>query len=547
MRRSFTFAAVGAVLIVYGGVLLDGCVGDEPAAPSDGGSESATNALACKPGDTCASGTCVDGFCCNTTCDGQCEACDVAGHEGTCTPVSGKPHHEACAGDPSGTCAGSCDGKTTVSCTYPTTTCGAGTASCAAGVAQIPPTCANGTCGAATTQSCALGCFQDGCLGVQQVATNSGSACALLTDAHVRCWGDNSVGRLGLGPSGLANYSTPVEVSAWSTGHVKMLGGVSGATCALIDDGTVQCAGSNTSGELGNGTNYGTATPNPTPATVTGLAGATFISSGTTDRFFAIVAGGAVKSWGDNANGALGAGGAQSAYASSFTLRDVCAPGSTSSSCTPATGATFVASGDHHACGVFGGQVACWGDNTFGQLGFAPDGVDHPFPTIVAGIANAITVSAGNSISCATTADGKSYCWGYNSAALGNGPQASPLATPTEICTAESCSTHVTGATDTRTYDDFGCALVAGAVKCWGSNTDGQLGDGTATPSQDYAASTAVGTNALQIAIGGDTAYAVVQNSAERALVCWGQNQSHQCGDGDDGGDTYNKPMPTKW
>src|SRR5262249_7109380 len=46
----------------------------------------------CPSASACASGVCVDGFCCNNACNGQCQACDVAGKEGICTAVAGKPH-----------------------------------------------------------------------------------------------------------------------------------------------------------------------------------------------------------------------------------------------------------------------------------------------------------------------------------------------------------------------------------------------------------------------------------------------------------------------
>src|ERR1035441_239211 len=79
------------------------CVGDDPTASSPTGNDAGGDgavAASCKAGDnSCGTGTCVDGFCCDTACSGQCQACDVAGHEGTCTPVTGAPHHAACTGD----------------------------------------------------------------------------------------------------------------------------------------------------------------------------------------------------------------------------------------------------------------------------------------------------------------------------------------------------------------------------------------------------------------------------------------------------------------
>src|SRR6202012_2484382 len=77
---------------------------------------------ACRADDQCVNGHCVDGLCCNTSCDGQCEACDVTTAKGTCTPVTDKPHgaRPACVSDPQyPSCAGVCDGKNANACTFP--------------------------------------------------------------------------------------------------------------------------------------------------------------------------------------------------------------------------------------------------------------------------------------------------------------------------------------------------------------------------------------------------------------------------------------------
>jgi hypothetical protein len=90
-------------------------------------SEIATPNLApgspCTAAGVCGTNHCVDGVCCDTTCTDECEACDVAGHVGTCTGVVGPPHgpREACNGG--GTCGGSCDG-THPTCAYPAIACG---------------------------------------------------------------------------------------------------------------------------------------------------------------------------------------------------------------------------------------------------------------------------------------------------------------------------------------------------------------------------------------------------------------------------------------
>ncbi|MCA9622742.1 MAG: FG-GAP repeat protein [Myxococcales bacterium] len=50
------------------------------------------NGEACTEAGRCLSGLCVDGFCCNSSCEEQCQACDVTGSLGTCTNVTGAPH-----------------------------------------------------------------------------------------------------------------------------------------------------------------------------------------------------------------------------------------------------------------------------------------------------------------------------------------------------------------------------------------------------------------------------------------------------------------------
>jgi hypothetical protein len=82
-----------------------------------------TNKLAqgesCAGPPQCLSGFCTDGVCCDGDCGDQCEACDAAGAEGTCVPVTGAPHggRAACAG--TGVCQGSCDGEAREACAFP--------------------------------------------------------------------------------------------------------------------------------------------------------------------------------------------------------------------------------------------------------------------------------------------------------------------------------------------------------------------------------------------------------------------------------------------
>ncbi len=68
------------------------------------------NGAGCAAGNECTSGVCADGVCCDRACDGQCEACDVAGAVGACTNVTGAPHgaKPACTGGYGCSGAGAC-------------------------------------------------------------------------------------------------------------------------------------------------------------------------------------------------------------------------------------------------------------------------------------------------------------------------------------------------------------------------------------------------------------------------------------------------------
>jgi hypothetical protein len=125
---------------------------------------------ACKADGECASRFCVDGVCCDTKCDGQCQACAEPGSVGSCIAVKGAPRtpRAACAGsDPA--CAGSCDGTDIAGCSYPSAgrTCGAGCVGgrisvCdATGACLDPSPCSGNLACDAPTGKCKTSCAGD--------------------------------------------------------------------------------------------------------------------------------------------------------------------------------------------------------------------------------------------------------------------------------------------------------------------------------------------------------------------------------------------------
>ena len=138
-------------------------------------------------------------------------------------------------------------------------------------------------------------------------------------------------------------------------------------------------------------------------------------------------------------------------------------------------GVTAVAAGSDHACAVlYSGGIDCWGANDAGQLG---DGTstDSAVPVTVSGLAAGVTaVAVGERHTCALLNSGGVEC---------RGTQLGELGTEPSILGASTTPVGVSGLGFDVTQLVAGwyhtCALTgAGAVKCWGDNSDAQLGDG---------------------------------------------------------------------
>jgi hypothetical protein len=100
---------------------------------------------------------CIDGFCCDSGCAGQCQACDLPGKLGTCSTVtSGTPHGSRAACSGSGACAGFCDGKSPTACSSSTSECAAAACDSANDYTLMSAlACAAGACPSPSPVSCA--------------------------------------------------------------------------------------------------------------------------------------------------------------------------------------------------------------------------------------------------------------------------------------------------------------------------------------------------------------------------------------------------------
>lgn len=289
---------------------------------------------------------------------------------------------------------------------------------------------------------------------VRAFSAGEGPTCVVTTAGGVKCWGMNKNGQLGDGTH--KNSSAPVDVIGLGSGVVAVSSGVDHA-CAISEDRSVRCWGSNGAGQLGDGTT----TDSAVPVKVSGLgAGAVAVTAGF-GATCAITTGGAASCWGTNTYGQLGNG----------TTTDSSVPVKVSGL---DSGVVAIDANGGHACAVTdGGAARCWGINRVGELGNGTTG-NSDVPVEVRGLGSGVTaISAGSGHSCATTDAGAAMCWGFNEAGgLGDGTT-KDSSVPVPVAGLQSGAIAITaGSAHT-------CALTSSTVKCWGYNGYGELGNGS--------------------------------------------------------------------
>ena len=194
--------------------------------------------------------------------------------------------------------------------------------------------------------------------------------------------------------------------------------------------------------------------------------------------------------------------------------------------------------GESHTCARNSlGAVACWGSNVYGQLGNGDGGINkkESTPVAVLALTEAVDIAAGYRHTCALLSTGGVKCWGYNgNGQLGDGDGGS---------TTQYTPVAVSGLTDAVAIaagHKHTCALLStGGAKCWGSDSNGQLGDGDSNTDKNTPVDVSGLTGAVAIAAGGDPigghTCALLNTSR---VKCWGYNLYGQLGNGEGGFNT---------
>jgi len=356
--------------------------------------------------------------------------------------------------------------------------------------------------------------------------------CARTADLRVKCWGDNTSGQLGIG--GLPDTSVirrPVPRSLGAVGVPKASDVSAGFThaCATMKAsatttaGTIKCWGSNSHGQLGNGT---TSTAETRPVTVSTIGSnstfaATAIAAGNGFTCALVtlpanlvlaqgITGGQVQCWGANDSGQLG---------NRANLR-----GSHPDLSTPGAVLDRNNLNSYEDCTMTTGNVKVCGTGTLGNSGVVT--TSSPSGTCDKWVAGGVlTQPAGASLAAGQTVGTK-----YPGAVV---PGVHPYCSYAQ--TFGSDTARLVGVTQIVVGDSHACAIIANGwvsrVACWGSNSNGQLGNGTNTDSSEpVLVKTAAGTplsSVVGLAAGGNHTCAIL--SGEQ-VFCWGENSSGQLG-----------------
>ncbi|MEV3923520.1 RCC1 domain-containing protein [Actinomadura coerulea] len=337
----------------------------------------------------------------------------------------------------------------------------------------------------------------------ERIDAGTRHTCVVDDAFAVRCWGQNHDGQLGHGLNAEPSLRKIGDNEAPSTAAPVDLGGnlawkvATGAlhSCAVLVDGGVVCWGQNRWGVLGSGNQDGgnvSIGDDEVPADVP-VDGDILVNLGRNRTAKAIAAGGShtcviddlddVMCWGLSSKGQLGYPDADE------IIGDDEDPGQVNAVELGPRHVRAIAAGEDHTCAVTdSGAVYCWGDNTYGATGLGTPVLDlPPAGQVDLGGTGVTTAVAGYDHTCTALAGSVHHvrCWGRVGWQSKDGRLGLPdLGTFEDLGDDElpSSASWVRLAGDSVVALAAGtvhtCAVTtAGAVRCWGDNAEGALGN----------------------------------------------------------------------
>ncbi|MDB6173040.1 MAG: rcc [Chthoniobacteraceae bacterium] len=340
-------------------------------------------------------------------------------------------------------------------------------------------------------------------------------------------WGYNNKGQLG--DNSTTDRFIPVDVI--STGVLagkSIVAMAAGGThsLALCSDSTLAGWGDNSYGQLGNDST----TPSSAPVLVNMagvLAGKSVVAIASSGGHnLVLCSDGTLAAWGANDSGQLGN--------NDTIVRLLPTAVETSGVLAGKTIIAVAAGGSHNLALCSDGTVAAWGENFAGQLGNNST-VSSPVPVAVnvAGLLagkKVVAISAGIFHSLALCSDGTLATWGSNSdGQLGDGNSFN-RSTPVEVINAGALRGKTVVAMAAGGFHSL--ALCSdGTLAAWGRNSDGQLGNRNVTQSnvavEVYSAGLLAGKTIVSLVPGVN--HNLVRCS-DGTVAAWGDNSLGELG-----------------
>lgn len=376
-----------------------------------------------------------------------------------------------------------------------------------------------------------------------EIAVGLGHICSLKGfDNEVYCWGQGTNGQLGQGNTSHIGDESPemgsqllkTNLGILVSQDVKQITANEIASCALFNDGKIKCWGGNDRGQLGLGNtnprgegtgSMGGGLPNVNLGSVS--LPSQISSAG--NHTCALFANGRIKCWGENASGQLGQG-------DTVNRGDGVGLMGNSLAFIDMNGelASSVYTGKNHSCAIMAsGSLRCWGNNSSGQLGYGDTNSRGDGPgemganlldinlSVDPGV-TVIDVALGEAHTCALFSNSRLKCWGSNSSGqLGYGDtvqRTSPDANYVDVGSFDPGTGPVPrGSIKIAAGGNISCAITdLSNLKCWGLNNLGQLGQGSTNNLGDNSGE--MGNSLISVKLG--TSRLVKRVSISETFVC---------------------------